>query len=67
MKQVEFEQTRIVDVRLRIPKVDRDRLNQLTAIRLTTVNDFLYGLIKKELDNSPELKALSSINTNTNS
>jgi len=61
MTQREFEQMKLVDVRLRIPKSDRDRLNQLAAIRLKTVNDFLYEIVKKELDDSPELRALAEL------
>lgn len=58
MAQTEFEQVKLVDVRLKVPKNYRDKLNQLSAIRLKTVNQFLFDMIKQEVDSAWELKAL---------
>jgi len=58
MTQTEFDQAKLVDVRLKIPKNYRDKLNQLSAIRLKTVNQFLLDMIKQEIDKAWELKAL---------
>jgi len=58
MPQIESEEIKLVDVRLKIPKTYRDKLNQLSAIRLKTVNQFLSDMIKQEIDAAWELKAL---------
>jgi len=50
-----------VDVRLKIPKYKRDKLNILAAVEKTSVNNLLETLIDKALSESQELRALEQV------
>ncbi|MBM3211529.1 hypothetical protein FJZ33_04860 [Candidatus Poribacteria bacterium] len=59
-KQREISDFERVDVRLKIPKYKRDKLNILSAIQKTTMNNLLESLIDEAISNSEEMKKLES-------
>ena len=60
-KQREISELERVDVRLKIPKYKRDKLNILAAVEKTSVNNLLENLIDKALSESREIKALEQV------
>jgi hypothetical protein len=59
-RQREIPEMERVDVRLKIPKYKRDKLNILSAIQKTTMNSLLESLIDEAISNSEEMKKLES-------
>ncbi len=60
IKQREIPEFERVDVRLKIPKFKRDKLNILSAIKKTTMNNLVESLIDEAISNNEELKKLES-------
>lgn len=59
-KKREIPESERVDVRIKIPKYKRDKLNILSAIQKTTMNNLLESLIDDAILNSAEMKKLES-------
>ena len=54
-KQNGSEKVKVVTIKLRLFKEDKDKLEALAKIRQKSVNDLVYQLITHEIENSPEL------------
>ena len=55
-KQRDIAESEIVNVILKIPKYKRDKLNILSEIQKTTVNNLVESLIDEAISNSVEIR-----------
>jgi len=55
-KQRDIAESEIVNVILKIPKYKRDKLNILSEIQKTTINNLVESLIDEAISNSVEMK-----------